>query len=144
MIGSIRLTTRSTLIHPAIRRRGDVVTTCLWTSQRSRKNVPNETLNNVSLERRLDVSMVRLHNVLLERRDYVLKGRHNDVPLVRLHDVSVVHIHDVPLLPPYDVSWKSQMKHLITLMWYVSTTSRSYVSVTISTFSSYFVMSSIW
>ena len=112
MIRSIRLTTRSTLIHPAIRRRGDVVTTCLWTSQRRRKNVPNETLNNVSLERRLDVSMVHLHNVLLERRDYVLKGRHNDVPLVRLHDVSN----------------KSQMKHRMTSQWYVTKTSQWYVS----------------
>ena len=81
--------------HPAIRRRRDVVTTSLCTSQRLRMYVPNKTLNDVSLERCQDLSMVLLHYVLLERCDDVLKGRNNDVPSVHLHDDSS----------------KSQMKH---------------------------------
>ena len=145
--------------HPAIRLRGDVVTTSLCTSQRRHMYAPNKTLNDVLLERRQDVSMVRLQYVLLERCDDVLKGRNNDVPSVHLHDNSrksqMKHpttsqwyvtktSQDVPLLRLYEVSCKSQMKHLTTLLWYVSTTSGSYVVATDSTFSSYFVMSSIW
>ena len=57
--------------HPATRRRGDVVTTSLCTSQQRRSYVSNETLNDVSMERRQDVSVVRLHDVVLERRDDV-------------------------------------------------------------------------
>ena len=148
------------MTHPAIRRRGDFVTTFLCTSQRHRRYVSNETPNDVSVERRQEVSVVRLHNVLLERCDNVLRGRNNDVSSVRLHDVSsetpndvsvvrhqdfsVVRIHDVPLLRLYDVCCKSQMKQLIMLLWYVSTKSRRYVVTTVSAFSSYFVMSSIW
>ena len=132
----------------------------LWRSLNSVSlYVPNKTLNNVSLERHQAVSMVRLHYVLLERCDDVLKGRNNDVPSVHLHDNSrksqMKHpttsqwyvtktSQDVPLLRLYEVSCKSQMKHLTTLLWYVSTTSGSYVVATDSTFSSYFVMSSIW
>ena len=100
--------------HPAIRRRGDVVRTSLCTSQQRHSYIPNETPNDVSLQRRQDVSMVRLHDVLLKRRDGVLKGRNNDVPLVRLHDVSN----------------KSQMKHPTTSLWYVSTTSHYHVPTT--------------
>ena len=92
-----------------------------------------------------DVSVVRLHNMLLERCDDVSKGRNNDiserlrqasnetandVSLVPYQDVSVVRIHDVPLVRPYDVSCKSQMKQPLTSLWYVSTTSQSYVVVT--------------
>ena len=95
-------------------RRGDVITTSLCTSQQRHRYVPNETPNDVSVERRLDVSVVRLHDVLLERCDYVLKGRNNDVPSVRLHNVSN----------------KSQMKHPTTSQWYVSTTSHYYVPTT--------------
>ena len=54
----------------------------------------------------------------------------NDVSVVRYQDVSVVRIHDVPLARLYDVSCKSQIKHPKPLLWYVSTTSRSYVFVT--------------
>ena len=108
------------------------------------------------MERRQGVSVLRLHEVLLERRDNVLRGRNNDAPIStspqRLkqasnetpNDVSVVRIHDFPLLRLYDVSCKSQTKHPITLLWYVSTKCRSYVVATVSTFSSYFVMNSIW
>ena len=53
-----------------------------------RRNVPNETPNDVSMERRQDVSVVRLHGVLLERHNDVSKGRNNDAPSLRLHDVS--------------------------------------------------------
>ena len=93
--------------HPATRRRGNVVTTSLCTSQRRRRYVSNETPNDVSVERRQDVSVVRLHDVLLVCRDDVPWGRNDDVPSVRLHDVSN----------------KSQMKHPTTSQWYVSTTS---------------------
>ena len=74
--------------HPALRRRGDIVTTSLCTSQRRRRYFPNETPNDVSMERRQNVSVVRLHNILLERRNDVSKGHNNDVPSERLHDVS--------------------------------------------------------
>ena len=100
--------------HPVARRRGDVVTTSLCTSQRRRRYVSNETPNDVSVERCQDASLIRLHDVLLERRDDVLRGSNNDVPLVRLHDVSN----------------KSQMKHPMTSLWYVSMTSHYYVSRT--------------
>ena len=40
------------------------------------------------------------------------------------------HIHNVPLVGLYDVSCNSQMKHPITSLWYVSTTSRSYFVAT--------------
>ena len=42
----------------------------------------------------------------------------------------MVRIHDVPLIRVYGVSCKSQMKHPITSLWYVSITPRSYVVVT--------------
>ena len=146
--------------HPAIRRRGDVVKMSLYTSQWRRRYFSNEAPNDVSVEHRQDVSLVSLHNVLLERRNDVLRGRNNDVSSVRLRDVSnmfqmnhqttsqwydlsVVRIHNTPSLRPYNVSCKSQMKYLITLLWYFSTMSRSYVVATVSAFSSYFVMSSI-
>ena len=50
--------------HPALRRRGDVAVTSLSTSQRRRRYVSNETLNDVSMELRQDVSVVCLHDVL--------------------------------------------------------------------------------
>ena len=78
-----------------LRRRSDVVTMSLCTSQRRRSYVSNETLNKVSMERHQDVSVVRLHDILLERRDDVSRRRNNNVPSVRL----------------LDVSNKSQMKH---------------------------------
>ena len=84
--------------HPAIRHRGDVVTTSLCRSQQRRRYVSNETPNNVSVERRQDVSVVRLHNVRLECCDDVSSGRNDNVPSVRLHEVSN----------------KSQMKHPTT------------------------------
>ena len=108
-----------TLYHPATRRRGDVVTTSLYTSQWRRRYVSNETPNDVSVERRQVASVVRLHDVLLEHRDNVLRGLNNDVPSARLHDVSN----------------KSQMKHPTTSQWYVTKTSQWYVS----TMSHYYV-----
>ena len=92
--------------HPALRRRGNVATTSLCTSQRRRRYVPNDTSNEVPMERPQDV--------LLERRNDVSKGRNNDVPSVRLHDFSN----------------KSQMKHPTTFHWYVTKTCQWYVSTT--------------
>ena len=82
------------------------------------------------MERRQDVSVLRLHDVLLEQRDEVSRGRNNNVLSVRHHDISVVRIHDVSLKYLYNVSCKSKMKHPITLLWYVSTTSLNYVVAT--------------
>ena len=73
--------------HPATRRRRNVVTTSLCTSQRRRRYVSNETPNDVSMERRQDVSVVRLNDVLLERHNDASKRRDNDAPSLRLHDV---------------------------------------------------------
>ena len=100
--------------HPATRRRGDVLTTSLFTFQRRRSYVSNETPNEVSMERCQDVSVVRLHDILLESRDGISRGRNNDVSSVRLHDVSR----------------KSQMKHPLTSLWYVSSTPQNYVVAT--------------
>ena len=94
--------------HLATRRRGDVVTTSLCTSQWRHSYVSNETPNNVSIARRQDVSVVRLHDILLERCGDVSKGCNNDVSSVRLHDVSS----------------KSQTKHPATSHWYVTKTSQ--------------------
>ena len=97
------------------------------------------------MERHQYVSVVRLLDVLLERCNHISKGCSNDVPSVCLHDVSdetpnnvsVVHhqdasvarIHDVRLARLYNVPCKSQIKHPKTLLWYVSTMSRSYFFV---------------
>ena len=50
--------------------------------------------------------------------------------VVRHQDVSVERIDNVPLVRFYDVSCNSQMKHPITSLWYVSTTSWSYFVAT--------------
>ena len=93
--------------HQAMRRRCDVVMTSLCTSEQRRRYVPNETPNDVSLERRQD-------DVLLECPDDVLKGRNNNIPSVRLHDVLN----------------KSEMKHPTTSQRYITKTSQSFVSTT--------------
>ena len=104
----------SAVSHPATRRRGNVVTTCLCTSQRRRRYVSNETPNGVSVERRQDVSVVCLHDVLLVCRDDVSRRRNDDALSLRFCDVSN----------------KSQMKHPKTSQWYVTKTSQWYVSTT--------------
>ena len=65
-----------------------------------------------------------------QRWRYVSNETPNDVSVVCHQDVSVVRIHDVPLVRLSDVSCNSQMKHPITSLWYVSTTSQSYVVAT--------------
>ena len=49
----------------------------------------------------------------------------------------MVHINDVPLVCLYDVPYKSQMKHPMTSLRYVSTTCQSYVITTSSVGLSY-------
>ena len=93
--------------HPALGRRGGVLTTPLCTYQRRRRYVPNETPNDVSMRRHQDVSVVRLCDILLGRHNKFSKGRNNNVPSARLHNVSN----------------KSQMKHPTTSQWYVTKTS---------------------
>ena len=90
-----------------MRRRGNVVTTSLYTSERRRRYVSNEAPNDVLVERRKDVSVVRFHDVLQERCYHVSRGGPNDVSSVRVHDVSN----------------ESQTKHPMTSQWYVSTAS---------------------
>ena len=65
-----------------------------------------------------------------QRWRYVSNETPNDISVVCHQDVSVVRIHDVPLVRLSDVSCNSQMKHPITSLWYVSTTSQSYVVAT--------------
>ena len=137
------------MTHPATRRCGDVVTTSLSTSQRRRRYVSIEKLNDVSMKRQQDVSVICLHNILLERLKQVSNETPNEVSVVHQQDVLVVRIHDFLLVRLYDVSCKSQMKHPIMSLWCVSTMPRSYVVATfclqVSTkFSSFFVMISIW
>ena len=97
----------NSISHPATRRRDDVVTASLCTSQQRLRYASNETPNDVSVERRQDVSVVRLHDVLLVCHDDVSRERNDNVPSVCLHDVSN----------------KSQTKHPKTSQWYVFTTS---------------------
>ena len=68
------ITVKKKLTHSATRRRSDAVTKSLCTSQRHRSYVSNETLNNVSVERRQDVSVVRFHDIVLQRSDDVSRG----------------------------------------------------------------------
>ena len=100
-------------LHPAKRRRSDVLPISLCSSQKLRRNVSIETPNDVSMERHHDISVVRRHDILLERCGDVSRGRNNNVSSVRLHDVSN----------------KSQMKHLTTSHWYITKTSQWYVSM---------------
>ena len=72
----------------ATRRRSDVATASLYTSQQRRRYVSNETPNDVSVERHQDVPVVRLHNVLLECCDNVSRGCNDDVPSVGFRNVS--------------------------------------------------------
>ena len=74
----------------------------LCKSQRRRRYVSNETLNDVSVECRQELSVVRLHDVLLERRDDISWGCNNDVSSVRLHNVS--NKSNVQLVRLYNVS----------------------------------------
>ena len=97
----------NSISHPAKRRRHDVVTASLCTSQQRLRYASNETPNDVSVEGRQDVSVERLHDVLLVCHDDVSRKRNDNVPSVCLHDVSN----------------KSQTKHSKTSQWYVFTTS---------------------
>ena len=100
--------------HPVLRRRGDVASTSLCTSQRRCRYVSNETPNEVSMELRQDVSVVRLYDVLLKRHNKVSKRHNNDAPSLR----------------PHDLSNKSQMRHLTMSRWNVAKTSQWCISAT--------------
>ena len=66
--------------HPARRCYDDVIMTSFCTSHWRRRSVPNETPNDISVERRQDVSVIRLHDVLLVCRDDVSWRRNDNVP----------------------------------------------------------------
>ena len=59
-----------------------------------------------------------------------LKSTPSNVTVVRHQDVSVVRIHDVSFVRLCNVSCNSQMKHPITSLQYVTTTSQCYVVAT--------------
>ena len=131
---------------------------------RGHRGVSNEIPNDVSMERRQDASVVHLHEVTKKLRDNVSRRLKlvsnetpNDVSVVRHQDLSVVCLHDVAQercsdtseVPNCKVSSKFQMKRLLRLRWYVSTTSLNYVAMTpykyvSTTFSSYIAMNSNW
>ena len=82
-------------------------------------------------QRRLSgASARRLSGTSTWRLKQVSNKTPNDVWIVHHQEVSVVRTHDVLLVRLYDVSCNSQMKHPITSLRHVSTTSRSYVVVT--------------
>ena len=83
--------------------------------------------NKTSMRRRNDMS---LYVPATSQVRYISNETPNNVSVERRQDVSVVCIHDVPLVRFCDVSCNSQMKHPTTSLWYVSTTSRSYVVTT--------------
>ena len=150
-------------LHPATRCRDDVENTSLyvratsqvrlkWNTQWRLSGTSPSRLSGTSPWRLIGTSWRRLKR-MLQRRAITTSPRRlkqvsnetaNDASVVSHQDVSVVRIHDIPLLRLYDISCKSQMKHPMTLLWYVSTTSRSHVVAMVSTFASYLVMSSIW
>ena len=98
--------------HSGTRRRDDVVTTSLCTSQRRCRYISNKTPNKVSMERCQGVPVLRLHDVLLVCCDDVLWGRNDDVLSVRL----------------YHVSNKFQIEQPTTSQWHVTKTFQWYVS----------------
>ena len=122
------------------------------TSWRRHRYVSKETPNHVSVERLQDVSVVPPHDVLLAFRDGVSRGHNGSVPSARLRDVSnksqMKHQRRLQRrlsgtsprrlsgtyagrpVCLYKFSCNFQMKHAIMLLWYVSTTSRSYVFAT--------------
>ena len=123
------------ITHPTLRRRGDVVTTSLslyvpatsqvrpkWNTQRRLDGTSPRRFSRTSPQRVIGTSPQRLKKVSNETP--------NGVTVVRCQDVSVVRIHDVLLARLYDVSCKSQIKHQKILLWYVYTTSWSYVFAT--------------
>ena len=88
-----------------------------------------------------EVSVLRLHDFTLKLRDNVSSGcninvssqvstRSQKVSNETINSNSVVHhlyvsavpIHDFPLVSLYNAPFKSQMKHPMTLLWYVFTT----------------------
>ena len=69
----------------------------------------------------------RLIGTSSQRLKQVSNKTPNNISLVHHQDASMVRIHVAPLVRPYDVPCKSQMKHPLTSLWYVFTTSASYV-----------------
>ena len=101
-----------------------------------------------TLRRHDDVVTTSL-SISQRRRRYAPNETPNNVTMESRQDVSVVHLHDVLLVHLYNISCKSQIKHPITLFWYVSTTSLSYLFATScqqvsNTHSNDFVITSIW
>ena len=109
-----------------------------WNTQRRLTGTLPRRLSGTSSRRLIWYVVTTSHgDVMTTSHQYVsttsqanLKWNTHDVSVIRHEDVSVVCIHDVPLVRLYDVFCSSQMKHPITLLWYFSTMSRSYVVAT--------------
>ena len=130
---------------PVTRRRSDVVTTSLGMSQRRRRYVSNETPTssrwNVAKTSQWYVSTISYWNVVTMSQEDVAKTSHQYVSSTsltslkwntqrRLSGTSPRRLNGTYLVSLYDISCKSQMKHSITPLWYVSTTSQSYIAAT--------------
>ena len=103
-----------------------------WNTQRRLRETSRRRLSGTSPRHLLGTSwqhlkrtkQQRLISTSSRRLKHVSNETPNDVSLVGHQDVSVVRIHDVPSVRLYDASCKSQMKHPVTLLRYVSTTSQ--------------------
>ena len=62
-----------------------------------------------------------------QRLRYVSNETPNGVSMARHQSVSMVRTHNVLLVRLYDVFCNSQIKHPMRSLWYVFTTSRSYI-----------------
>ena len=104
---------------------------CLkWNTQRRLSGTSPRRLSGTSLWRLVRMSR-RLLKLTFSWSPISMSPRRLKTSLNwKPNNVSVVHIHDIPLVSLYDVSCHSQMKHPITLLWYISTTSWSYVAAT--------------
>ena len=136
--------------HPALQRRDDVATTSLCTSQQRLRYAPKwitQRRFDRALPRRLSgtfpwaligTSQQRLKrtwqlrpiSTFLQRLKQVSNETTNHISVVHYQDVAVVRIHEVPLARLYDASSKSQIECPKSLLWYVSTMSRTYVFAT--------------
>ena len=126
-------------------------------STTSRWNVTKTSQWDVSTTSYWNVVTTSQSNVTTTSHQYVsttsqksLKWNTQRCPSGTLPRRLMVRIYNVPLARLYDVCCKSQIKHRKMLLWYVSTTSWSYVFWYVSTTHSarrdshYFVITYIW
>ena len=150
--------------HPATRRRSDVVTTSLCTSQWRRRYVSNETPSDVSVVRLYDVSnksqmkhpMTSQWYVTKTSQWYVFMTSYWYAVMTSHGDVMTTSHQYVSTTSQTSLKWKTQWRLSATSLRRLSGTSpprlgvtfsRGLVSSTVSTTfstSNYFDMTSIW